>query len=161
MNNFLGALVALFLSATQALQPAVIESTPTPPSPQEIALGEFLEAKGSPMPANILIQYPNWEMMVAISAAESGYCKHPAGDFNCYGIKDFRPGERFGKYRNFESWDESIDYVSTLLFKYDEEDGNPEPHAMVVRWKGDYHTTHWLKNVSYSLWDLEQNVLNA
>src|SRR5690242_1820143 len=97
MNNFVGALVALFLSATSALQPAIITpNTEEPPSPEQIALTEFLASKKSPMPAEVLIKYPNWRMILAISAAESGYCKHQAAAYNCYGIKDFKVGARPG-----------------------------------------------------------------
>lgn len=162
MNNFVGALVALFLSATTALQPGLtqLEAPEEPPSPEQVALAEFLASKKSDMPAEVLIKYPNWQAIVAISAAESGYCKHQAGTYNCLGIKDFRKGSPdFGGYRNFESWEEAIGYASELLYKYDNHDGIPEPKLMVVRWKGDYNTTHWLNNVSYSLSDIDKNII--
>lgn len=159
MNNFVGAMVALFLSAASALQPAVVSpETEEPPSPEQVALSEFLISKKSPMPADVVIKKPNWQMIVAISAAESGYCKHMAGDYNCYGIKDFRRGENYGGYRDFASWEESIDYVSQLLYKYDSTDGSPEPTAMVARWKAVHPYTGWLNNVSYSLHDLNSKM---
>jgi hypothetical protein len=159
MNNFVGALVALFLSATSALQPAIITPiTEEPPSPEQIALTEFLASKKSPMPAEVLIKYPNWRMILAISAAESGYCKHQAAAMNCYGIKDFQPGARPGSYRAFSSWEESISFASRLLYKYDAEDGAPEPHAMVARWKAVLPYTGWLNNVSHSLRDIDRNM---
>lgn len=163
MNNFVGAMVALFLSATSAFQPVATtlpELAEEPPSPEEVALNDFLVSKGSPMPADVLIQYPNWEIMLAIATAESSLCKRPAGAYNCYGIKDFRKGSHnFGGYRNFESWDESIGYMSELLFKYDGEDGSPTPHAMVIRWTGyNPPSQGWINNVSGSLRDIERNI---
>ena len=52
------------------------------PHPATSELQEFLESKGSPIPAEELTKYPNWKMIVALSAAESGYGKHTAGENN-------------------------------------------------------------------------------
>jgi hypothetical protein len=168
MNNFVGAMAALFFSVTTAVQPTVVIPTPTPtpeveeepPSPEQVALADFLAAKKSPMPADVLIKYSNWQSILAISNAESSYCTHPAGRFNCYGIKDFRRGGRnFGGYRNFTSWEESIGYASELLYKYDTADGNPSPHVMVVRWTGfNPPSQGWVRNVAGSLRDIQTNV---
>ena len=159
MNNFVGALVALFLTATPALQPVIItQNTEEPPSHEQVALAEFLASKGSPMPAEVLIKYPNYKTIVAISAAESGYCKHQAAKYNCYGIKDFQAGARPGSYRAFSSWEESVGYASQLLYKYDAVDGSPQPSEMVARWKAVAPYTGWLNNVSHSLKDLNARV---
>ena len=115
-------------------------------------LEEFLEDKNSPLPANELLKYTNWEMIVALSNAESGYGKHTAGTYNAWGIKDFRKGSaKFGKTRDFNSWTESIKYTSNLLFKYDPEDGEPTASGMVARWKYVKPYAHWINNVNYSL----------
>ena len=110
------------------------------------------------MPAEVLIKYPNYKTIVAISAAESGYCKHQAAAYNCYGIKDFQAGSRPGSYRAFASWEESIGYASQLLYKYDAENGTPEPTAMVARWKAVEPYTPWLNNVSHALKDINTQV---
>lgn len=163
----MGAMVALFFSATTAIQPVAMttatlppEVVEEPPSQEEIALNDFLISKGSPMPADVLIQYPNWQIMLAIANAESSYCKRPAGKYNCYGIKDFRKGSRnFGGYRNFESWEESIGYASELLFKYDRTDGIPSAQAMVVRWKAVAPFEGWVNNVNGSLRDIQRSAI--
>ena len=129
------------------------------PHPATFELQEFLEEKGSPMPAEELTKYPNWKMIVALSAAESGYGKHKAGTFNSWGIKDFRKGsDNFGGTRNFESWEESIEYTSELLYKYEPEEGMPTASGMVARWKYVKPYAHWINNVNYSLHDLDQHI---
>lgn len=156
MDNLLGAIFALISSVSTPIyqpQPAV--------DPIVLELQGFLAEKKSPMPASTLVKYPNWQMIVALSAAESGYGKRLAGEYNAWGIKDFRIGSKdFRGYRNFESWEESIAYTSQLLFKYDET-GSPKPAAMVARWKYIRPYGHWLGNVNYSLNDIQENVIAA
>ena len=160
MNNFAGALIALFVSVSSAFQPITSETEVEPPNPQAIQLASFLESKRSPMPADILIQYPNWKIIVALSNAESSYGRFMAGDYNAWGIKDFRKGSlRFGQTRSFTSWEESIRYTSELLYKYDPEDGLPDPNRMVARWKYVQPYAHWIRNVSYSLHEINQQVI--
>lgn len=156
MDNLMGAVFALVSSfSTPAFQ-----AKPPEPDPIVLELREFLAAKKSPMPAEVLYQYPNWQMIVALSAAESGYGRKLAGDYNAWGIKDFRAGSKnYRGYRDFESWDAAIQYTSDLLFKYDAEDGSPEPKAMVARWKYIRPFGHWLGNVNYSLNDIQENVI--
>lgn len=119
----------------------------------------FLEEKHSPLPAEELLKYSNWEMIVALSNAESGYGKHLGGDYNAWGIKDFRKGSaNFGGTRDFASWAESIQFTSDLLYKYDKNDGEPTPEGMVTRWKYVRPYEHWIRNVNYALADLRQHV---
>jgi len=158
MDNLLGAIFALVSSFSTpnltGLQPE--------PDPIVLELREFLGNKKSPLPADVLVEYPNWQMVVALSAAESGYGRKLAGDYNAWGIKDFRAGSaNFRGYRDFSSWKESIAYTSELLFKYDKEDGSPEPKAMVAKWKYIRPFGHWLGNVNYSLNDIQENVIAA
>jgi len=129
----------------------------TPPKPaEEIQLEQFLADKDSPIPADTLFQYPNWKTILAVANAESGYGLHMAGAYNAWGIVDFQPGsKRYGKTRSFASWDESLAYTSTLLFKYDTTDGMPDPLAMVARWKYQRPFTGWLANVNYALHDID------
>lgn len=151
----MGAVFALVSSFTT---PAITEKQPEP-NPIVLELRDFLADKKSPMPAEVLFKYPNWQMIVAVSAAESGYGRKLAGDFNAWGIKDFRAGSKnYRGYRDFSSWEESIAYTSELLFKYDE-DGSPEPKAMVARWKYIRPFHGWLGNVNYSLNDIQENVI--
>lgn len=129
------------------------------PHPATFELQEFLESKGSPIPAEELTKYPNWKMIVALSAAESGYGKHTAGENNGWGIKDFRTGsEKYGKTRDFESWEESIKYTSELLYKYEPENGMPTARGMVQKWKYVEPFGHWINNVNYSLYDMDQHI---
>ena len=119
----------------------------------------FLEEKHSPLPAGELLKYTNWEMIVALSNAESGYGKHCAGDYNAWGIKDFRKGStNYGGTRDFGSWAESIQYTSNLLYKYDKDDGEPTASGMVARWKYVRPFEHWIGNVNYALADLERHI---
>jgi len=127
--------------------------------PATLALQNFLAEKSSPMPAEVLIEYPNWEMIVALSAAESGYGKHLGGTYNAWGIKDYQSGsKKYGGTRDFASWEESIKYTSELLFKYDSKDGKPDPKAMVATWKYVKPYGHWVNNVAYSLYDINQHM---
>ncbi len=155
MDNLLGAIFALISSVSTPIyqpQPAV--------DPIVVELQGFLAEKKSPIPAEALVKYPNWQMIVALSAAESGYGRNLAGEYNAWGIKDFRiSSKNFRGYRDFASWDESIAYTSKLLFKYDKEDGSPEPKAMVARWKYIRPFGGWLGNVNYSLNDIQENVI--
>jgi hypothetical protein len=123
---------------------------PAEPSPVEVELAAYLEAKGSPMPADVLLQYDNWPAIVAVANAESSLGRHNAGSFNAWGIKYFGPKTASnvnGKYRNFASWEDSIQYASELLYKYDSTDGQPTPEAMVRRWKSVAPFGGWIKNV--------------
>lgn len=133
----------------------IVQEAPAP-DPELLKLDAFLKTKRSPIPADVLIKYPNKKMVLAIAAAESGYCKHQAGQYNCWGIKDFRPGPRFGKYRHFSGWEEALAYASQLLFKYDKTDGNPTPGAMVRRWTGYASSPNWMRNTSASIRDFER-----
>jgi hypothetical protein len=158
MDNLLGAIFALVSSFAT---PNFMVTQPAP-DPIVLELREFLAEKKSPMPAEVLVKYPNWQMIVAVSAAESGYGRNMAGDFNAWGLKDFRSGSKhYRGYRDFASWEESIAYTSELLFKYDEEDGSPEPKAMVAKWKYLRPFGGWLGNVHYSLNDIQKNVIAA
>jgi len=155
MNNLLGAIIALVSVFSASVAPL-----PTQPDPLTVALQSFLDEKGSPMPAVELVKYSNWPMIVAVSCAESGYGKYVAGENNAWGIKDFRAGSvNYRGYRDFTDWAESIKYTSELLYKYDAEDGSPEPKAMVRRWKYIAPFGGWLGTVNYSLHDIQDNVI--
>ncbi|MBU1092188.1 glucosaminidase domain-containing protein [Patescibacteria group bacterium] len=120
---------------------------------------EFLEERHSPIPAEELLKYSNWEMIVALSNAESGYGKHCAGDYNAWGIKDFRKGSNnFGGTRDFTSWAESVQYTSNLLYKYDTNNGEPTAVGMVAKWKYVRPYNHWIRNVNYTLNALESHI---
>lgn len=120
---------------------------------------DFLKEKNSPIPACELIKYDNWQMILALSAAESTYGQNLAGTFNAWGIKDFRLiSDNFRGTRNFESWERSIDYVSNLLYEYDPINGMPEARTMVERWKYVLPYQHWINNVEYSLLDIKQKI---
>lgn len=126
-----------------------------------IKLHNFLQEKGSPIPALELIKYDNWRMIVALSVAESGGGKYMAGTFNAWGIKDFESGSlKFGQTRDFESWEESIRHTSELLYKYDPIDGMPSPRGMVQRWKYVLPYEHWINNVQYTLYDIDRQILS-
>lgn len=137
---------------------AVLLSNSAPDS-RLLPLQNFLTGKGSPIPAEEVLQYPNWRTIVALSCAESGYGKNMAGAFNAWGIKDYQPGSpKYNGTRDFASWEESIAFVSGLLYKYDPTDGEPTPRGMVYSWKYVRPYNHWIGNVSYALWDLNQNL---
>jgi len=155
MGSFLGSLIGLVMTI-------IISTTPTVTTdPALLKLDGFLQGKNSPLPAEELVKYPNWQIIVALSAAESSYGKHLAGDFNAWGIKEFRSGNNnFGGTRDFASWEESINYVSALLYEYDNKDGTPHPGEMVSKWKCVLPYQHWVNNVSYSLHDIEEKVLS-
>ncbi|RLC37566.1 hypothetical protein DRH29_01720 [candidate division Kazan bacterium] len=153
MNSLVGAIFAL-LAYIAVGGPVGYDLDPLTSQ-----LQTFLSDKGSPIPAVEVTKYDNWRTIIAISAAESSYGKHMAGNFNAWGIKDYRKGsDNFGKTRNFNSWSESIKYTSELLYKYDPQDGEPTPWGMVRTWKYVEPLHPWVNNVSYALYDIECNV---
>lgn len=158
LEQLLGAAVSFVSAIVIASAPAPV-AEPTPPKPEElIRLEEFLSDKKSPIPAGMLYSHPNWKAILSVANAESGYGRFMAGTYNAWGINDYRSGsKRFGRPRNFESWEESLTYTSKLLFKYDTEDGMPAPWDMVATWKYVKPYDHWVYNVSYSLRDIERN----
>jgi len=144
-----------------AVMAAILLSAASPSSnAMADRLTSFLESKGSPLPAQELLLYANWRMIVALSAAESGYGKYRAGTYNAWGIKDYQSGSpKYGGTRDFASWEESIKYTSELLYKYDAEDGEPDAWEMVRTWKYVLPYGHWVNNVNYALADIEANVV--
>lgn len=154
MLNFLNLFVG-FISPL-----LIMNSTNYQDNPILIKLDSFLSDKNSPIPAMELVKYDNWQMIVALSAAESSYGKYMAGGYNAWGIKDFESGSfNFGRTRDFNSWEESIEYTSDLLYQYDPENGSPSPRNMVKKWKYIPPYEHWINNVEYSLYDIAENVL--
>lgn len=153
MNSLLQFLASFFVGIL------IVEPFSFQPGSTLAQLQSFLKEKNSPIPAHELIQYDNWQMILALSAAESTYGQNLAGTFNAWGIKDFRLiSDDFGKTRNFESWEESIKYVSNLLYEYDPINGMPEARIMVGRWKYVLPYQHWINNVKYSLLDIRQKI---
>jgi len=150
--HLLGGLVMTVFLSNAALAPVV------PTDPRLAPLEQFLAEKDSPMPADEILKYDNWRMIVAVSCAESGYGKNMAGAFNAWGIKDFRSGSpKYDGTRDFGSWEESIKYTSELLYKYDEVDGEPLAREMVYNWKVRPYN-NWIGNVNYALWDIDQTL---
>ena len=99
MDSIITVLVPFIISASLQLN-TLDTAAKVLPENREILqkVTAFLEEKRSPLPAGELLKYTNWEMIVALSNAESGYGKHLGGDFNAWGIKDFRKGSKnFGK----------------------------------------------------------------
>jgi len=156
MDSMITVLAPFIISAS--LQLNTLDATlKVLPENREILpkVAVFLEEKKSPLPVEELLKYTNWEMIVALSNAESGYGKHCAGDYNAWGIKDFRKGSsNYGGTRDFTSWAESVQYTSNLLYKYDKDDGEPTASGMVARWKYVKPYEHWIRNVNYALSDL-------
>ncbi|OGB74063.1 hypothetical protein A2V68_02415 [candidate division Kazan bacterium RBG_13_50_9] len=140
-----------------------LSSGPSAPAVDPMALASlsnFLVGRNSPLPAEELLKYDNWEMIVALSCAESGYGTKLGGEYNAWGIKDYQLGSsKFGRTRDFGSWAESIEFTSELLYKYDPEDGEPAPRGMVRSWKSVRPYEHWIGNVEYALRDIRANVL--
>lgn len=153
MDSLLQFLVSFFIGIL------IVEPFSFQTGPALFQMQDFLKDKNSPIPAYELIKYDNWEMILALSSAESTYGQNLAGTFNAWGIKDFRLiSDNFGNTRNFESWEKSIEYVSNLLYEYDPINGMPEARAMVRRWKFVQPYQHWINNVNYSLGDIRKNI---
>ena len=149
----LGGIFAAVLLSNAALAPVL------PTNPRLAPLEQFLDSKGSPLPAAELLKYDNWRTIVALSCAESGYGKNMAGTFNAWGIKEFTPGSpKYNGTRDFASWEESIGYTSNLLYKYDSKDGEPRAKDMVYNWKYLRPYEHWIGNVNYALWEINQTL---
>lgn len=154
MTNLLQFLASFFIGIL------IVEPFSFSADPDISRLQNFLIEKNSPISAEELIKYDNWEMILALSAAESTYGQNLAGTFNAWGVKDFRLlSNNFGRTRDFESWEKSIEYVSSLLYEYDPVDGIPEARAMVRRWKFILPYEHWIDNVEYSLSDIRQKII--
>lgn len=122
---------------------AATEPTPPPLSDQ---IREYLTAKKSPMAdeAEFLVQQPNWKLIIAISNAESTYCRFKI-DWNCWGLG----GEKH--YRHYKNLHDAIADDEKYLenWKY----SKLTPEAMVCTYVGNCSKT-WLANVNASLREL-------
>ncbi len=153
MNSLLQFLASFFVGIL------IVEPFSFQTGPALSQMQDFLIEKSSPIPAYELIKYDNWQMILALSAAESTYGQNLAGTFNAWGIKDFRLiSYNFSGTRNFDSWEESVKYTSNLLYRYDPIDGMPEAKNMVRRWKYVLPYQHWIDNVNFSLKDIREKI---
>lgn len=76
----------------------------------------FLEVKGSPLSeeeAALLAMMPHSDLLIAISAIESQYCKHQLG-YNCWGIG----GD--SAYRHYNNFSEAIIDANNLITRWQE-----------------------------------------
>ena len=77
---------------------------------------EYLHAKGSPLSteeATLLVEMPHGDLLIAISAIESQYCKRQLG-FNCWGIG----GD--SAYRHYDNFSEAIIDANNLVTRWQE-----------------------------------------
>jgi hypothetical protein len=98
------------VTAAQVLpDPVPVVATTTPQFP----LAQYLKSKKSPLvpDASFLQKQKHWKLIVAISAAESTFCKHQL-DFNCWGIG----GD--SHYRHYKSFRAAIIDTNDLIEKW-------------------------------------------
>lgn len=76
---------------------------------------QYLESKNSPLAPDTeyLTELPHWELLIAISAIESQYCKRQLG-FNCWGIG----GD--SAYRYYDSYRAAAQDASDLITRWQE-----------------------------------------
>lgn len=88
--------------------------TPQPPA-LSVQIKQYLEKKKSPLAteAEFLSQQKHWQLLIAISAIESQFCKRQLG-YNCWGIS---AGSGKG-YRKYKSYHEAIADADTFIEKW-------------------------------------------
>lgn len=123
------------------------EPTPPPTPPLSENIKAYLQSKKSPMvaEAEFLTQQTHWKLIIAISNAESTYCRFKI-DWNCWGLG----GE--SRYRHYKTLHDAIADMEKYLenWKY----SKLTPEAMVCTYVGNCSKS-WLRNVNTSLHELQ------
>jgi hypothetical protein len=100
-------------------------------------LKDYLAQKNSPLYdyADVLLDQPNWKLVLSISHAESNMCKYQRGN-NCWGIG----GAKY--HRFYPTFAEGIVDANDLIQKYHER-GLTTPRTMMYRWVG-WNNQNWV-----------------
>lgn len=133
-----------------ASESAPIVYTPPLPDPRIKELTDYLTGKKSPLAkdAEYLITLPHWELVVAVSNAESSFCRHQL-NFNCWGIEG-----RDGHYLRYQSFAEAAKDTNDLIEKWQKKGRWLTPADM----NGSYvvpASANWLRTVNLTLKDLQ------
>ena len=161
MKKYLFTLMAFVIIAGVLFTPEIELIPPTPEETAKVEAEEvkqvksekvvaYLQSKGSPLSTDevsLLVSMPHGDLLIAISAIESQYCKRQLG-YNCWGIG----GD--SAYRHYENFSEAIIDANNLI----------------TRWqaRGRWHTVedmnchyvvpcndNWVRTVNKVLQDLE------
>lgn len=83
---------------------------------EHAALFSYLSEKGSPLADEVdtLLSQKHWRLIVALSAAESTFCKHQLGN-NCWGITSIEGG-----YKSYPTLKEGIEDTDALITRWQE-----------------------------------------
>lgn len=116
-------------------------------------LKNYLEQKKSPLASEVeyLLKQTNWDLIIAISHAESNMCKRQIG-FNCWGIGG-------GKHRKYKTLQEGITDAQTVIGKYVAR-GADTPKEIMPHYVGR-HSPSWVTAVTQVLHQLKQLDIKA
>lgn len=95
-----------------------------------------------------IISSPYWSTIIAISAAESTYCKHipPDTNFNCWGLTPLKGEKRAGNWAKFDTFQEVMDDLNYRLPYYESLWGPLENWVGPQKYCAS-ECTHWLNTV--------------
>lgn len=110
----------------------------------------YLVSKNSPLAADsdFLAQQPNWKLIIAISNAESTFCKHEL-DFNCWGLGGN------GNLREYSSYKTSIQDENDFIASWQARGKWLTPEQMDGSYVQPYSAT-WLNTVNATLKDFQK-----
>lgn len=112
------------------------------------ALRQYLQSKGSPLlgEEEQLLASPFFSTIIAISAAESTYCKHIPNEFNCWGLTPLKGEKSDGKWAKFDSFQEVMDDLNYRLPYYESLWGGLENWVGPKRYCAS-ECSNWLRTV--------------
>lgn len=119
----------------------------------EISLRDYLKSKNSPLVSatDTLITLPSWRRILALSNAESSFCKNLSDNrlklHQCWGVGGSEPWD-FG-----DNWDEAVVNMQAFLNNYPGKNNPNQPKYIdwtYVQMNGVYKqpaANHWLVNI--------------
>ncbi len=123
---------------------------PDPLKDRKNFLRRYLEAKGSVLADHVdaLSEQTQWKLIIAISRAESSFCKHHI-QYNCWGVGGAWDPARYASY------DQAIADVNKLLQKKYIDAGLKTPAEIERKWVG-YKSPNWQEAVQEELDNLSE-----
>lgn len=128
--------------------PAEIPPPPDPLQKRKESLKKYLSSKKSILAEHVdtLSQQSNWKLIIAMSRAESLFCKRHAGK-NCWGI-----GGAWN-LKTYKNYDEAITDVNRIIDQHYIQQGMDSPKKMMVKWVG-HKNEDWQSAVEQELENL-------
>jgi len=132
----------------QVYVPSEDANLPDPLKERQEFLKQYLGAKHSPLADHVeaLSEQSQWKLIIAISRAESSFCKHEVTN-NCWGI-----GGAWNM-KNYKNYDEAVADVNRILEQHYISAGLDTPKEIVKKYVGHQSDT-WQAAVEQELQNL-------